>query len=175
MHVASGCFPGAWRRGSWHFQVTSLHLQSIMDYGRQGLLTCVTPVLTSITRGLHCVGRDQAVGRLSTVSMRVKEGVSPAEESFHLGVETHQSATRSCPVLLRPPPKCKNKGKTSYPLSSVHSSCIHTVHNALVREPLVTRFYNGSGILGLRRIRGYQAPGDTFTNSKSVYKMRRSQ
>ena len=25
-----GC-PGAWRRGSWHFQVASLHLQSIMD------------------------------------------------------------------------------------------------------------------------------------------------
>ena len=34
MHVASvGCFPRAWRRGSWHFQVTSLHqvLRSIMD------------------------------------------------------------------------------------------------------------------------------------------------
>ena len=29
--VASvGCFPGAWRRGSWHFQVASLHLQSSM-------------------------------------------------------------------------------------------------------------------------------------------------
>ena len=26
-----GCFPGAWRRGSWHFQVASLHLQSSMD------------------------------------------------------------------------------------------------------------------------------------------------
>ena len=32
MRVASvGCFPGAWRRGSWHFQVASLHLQSSMD------------------------------------------------------------------------------------------------------------------------------------------------
>ena len=32
MRVASvGCFPGAWRRGSWHFQVVSLHLQSSMD------------------------------------------------------------------------------------------------------------------------------------------------
>ena len=32
MRVASvGCFPGAWRRGSWHFQVASLHLQSRMD------------------------------------------------------------------------------------------------------------------------------------------------
>ena len=26
-----GCFPGAWRRGSWHFEVASLHLQSIMN------------------------------------------------------------------------------------------------------------------------------------------------
>ena len=26
-----GCVPGAWRRGSWHFQVASLHVQSIMD------------------------------------------------------------------------------------------------------------------------------------------------
>ena len=26
-----GCFPGAWRRCPWHFQVASLHLQSIMD------------------------------------------------------------------------------------------------------------------------------------------------
>ena len=26
-----GCFPGTWRRGSWHLQVASLHLQSIMD------------------------------------------------------------------------------------------------------------------------------------------------
>ena len=24
-----GCFPGAWRRGSWHFQVASLHLLTI--------------------------------------------------------------------------------------------------------------------------------------------------
>ena len=33
MRVASvGCFPGAWRRGSWHFQVASLHLQSSMDF-----------------------------------------------------------------------------------------------------------------------------------------------
>ena len=32
MRVASvGCFPGAWRRGPWHFQVASLHLQSSMD------------------------------------------------------------------------------------------------------------------------------------------------
>ena len=32
MCVASvGCFPGAWRRGSSHFQVASLHLQSRMD------------------------------------------------------------------------------------------------------------------------------------------------
>ena len=32
MRVASvSCFPGAWRRGSWHFQVASLHLQSRMD------------------------------------------------------------------------------------------------------------------------------------------------
>ena len=32
MLVASvGCFPGAWRRGSWHFQVASLHLQSSTD------------------------------------------------------------------------------------------------------------------------------------------------
>ena len=31
--VASvGCFPGAWRRGSWHFQVASLHLQSSMGF-----------------------------------------------------------------------------------------------------------------------------------------------
>ena len=29
MRVASvGCFPGAWRQGSWHFQVASLDLQS---------------------------------------------------------------------------------------------------------------------------------------------------
>ena len=28
-----GCFSGAWRRGSWHFQVASLHfLQSIMNH-----------------------------------------------------------------------------------------------------------------------------------------------
>ena len=26
-----GCFPRAWRRGSWHFHVASLHLQSIMN------------------------------------------------------------------------------------------------------------------------------------------------
>ena len=26
-----GCIPGAWQRGSWCFQVASLHLQSIMD------------------------------------------------------------------------------------------------------------------------------------------------
>ena len=26
-----GCFAGAWRRGSWHFQVASLHLQLIMN------------------------------------------------------------------------------------------------------------------------------------------------
>ena len=26
-----GCFPGVWRRGSWHFQVASLHLLSIMN------------------------------------------------------------------------------------------------------------------------------------------------
>ena len=33
MRLASvGCFPGAWRRGSWHFQVASLHLQSSMDF-----------------------------------------------------------------------------------------------------------------------------------------------
>ena len=32
MRVASvGCFPGARRRGSWHFQVASLHLRSSMD------------------------------------------------------------------------------------------------------------------------------------------------
>ena len=32
MRVAPvGCFPGAWRRGSWHFQVASLHLQSSTD------------------------------------------------------------------------------------------------------------------------------------------------
>ena len=32
MRVASvGCFPGAWRWGSWHFQVASLHLQSSMN------------------------------------------------------------------------------------------------------------------------------------------------
>ena len=32
MRVASvGCFPGAWRRGSWHFQDASWHLQSSMD------------------------------------------------------------------------------------------------------------------------------------------------
>ena len=32
MRVASvGCLPGAWRRGSWHFQVASLHLYSSMD------------------------------------------------------------------------------------------------------------------------------------------------
>ena len=32
MCVASmGCFPGAWRRGSWHFQVASFHLQTRMD------------------------------------------------------------------------------------------------------------------------------------------------
>ena len=30
MRVASvGCFPGAWRRGSWHFQAASLHLPTI--------------------------------------------------------------------------------------------------------------------------------------------------
>ena len=27
----AGLFPGTWRRGSWHFQVVSVHLQSIMD------------------------------------------------------------------------------------------------------------------------------------------------
>ena len=33
MRVASvGCFPEAWWRGSWHFQVASLHLQSSMDF-----------------------------------------------------------------------------------------------------------------------------------------------
>ena len=34
MRVASvGCFPGAWRGGSWHFQVARLHfLQSSMDF-----------------------------------------------------------------------------------------------------------------------------------------------
>ena len=33
MRVASvGCFPGAWRLGSWHFQVASLHLQSSTDF-----------------------------------------------------------------------------------------------------------------------------------------------
>ena len=26
-----GCFPGAWRRRSWHFQVANWHLQSIID------------------------------------------------------------------------------------------------------------------------------------------------
>ena len=32
MRVASvGCFPGVWRRGSWRFQVASLHLQSSTD------------------------------------------------------------------------------------------------------------------------------------------------
>ena len=33
MRVASaGCFPaGVWRRGSWHVQVASLHLQLSMD------------------------------------------------------------------------------------------------------------------------------------------------
>ena len=28
--VSLGRFPGAWRRGSWHFQVASLHLQPSM-------------------------------------------------------------------------------------------------------------------------------------------------
>ena len=26
-----GCFPGTWRRDSWHFEVANLHLQLIMD------------------------------------------------------------------------------------------------------------------------------------------------
>ena len=31
MHVASGLFScGAWRRGSWYFQVLNFHLQSVM-------------------------------------------------------------------------------------------------------------------------------------------------
>ena len=30
--VSMGCFPGAWRRGPWHFQVASLHLPSSMDF-----------------------------------------------------------------------------------------------------------------------------------------------
>ena len=39
MRVASvGCFPGAWRRGSWHFEVASLHLQSTMVL----LFACLT-------------------------------------------------------------------------------------------------------------------------------------
>ena len=71
------------RRAGWVLQ----------RYGRQGILRCVRTARSSITRRVHCVGRDQAVGRLSAVSMRIKEGVPPAEESFHLDVKTHQSTT----------------------------------------------------------------------------------
>ena len=28
-----GCLPGAWRRGSWHYQIARLNLQSIMNLG----------------------------------------------------------------------------------------------------------------------------------------------
>jgi len=84
----------------------------LQRYGRQDILRCVRTVRTSVTRRVHCVGRDEAVGRLSTVSMRVKEGASSAEESFHLDVETHQSTTPMPGVYSTPPQKSKNKVKT---------------------------------------------------------------
>ena len=86
----------------------------LQRYRCQGILRCVRTVRASITERVHCVGRDQAVGRLSTVSISVKEGVFPAEESFHLDVETHQYATPS-PVFTQHP-QSERTIETSYPL-----------------------------------------------------------
>ena len=43
--------------------------------------------------------------RLSTVSMRVKEGASPAKESFYLDVENYQPTASIPGVTLTPPMK----------------------------------------------------------------------
>ena len=43
--------------------------------------------------------------KFSTVSMRVKEGVSPAEEPFDLDVENYQPTTSIADVTLAPPMK----------------------------------------------------------------------
>ena len=44
---------------------------------------------------------------------------------------------------------------------------MHTAYHALVREEIVPRFYVGSGILRLRRIRDCQAPRETLLRTQS--------
>ena len=83
----------------------------LQRYGHQGLLRCVTTVLAGITWRTHCVGRDQTVGRLSTISMKAKEGVSLAEESFQLGVETHRSTTIMPAFYSNTTPKVKEQSQ----------------------------------------------------------------
>ena len=59
MRVASvGCFPGAWRRGSWHFQVASLHLQSSMDLSLSA--SHYFPFLIKRIAGSVCRPRSEA-------------------------------------------------------------------------------------------------------------------
>ena len=99
---------------------------------RYGLLRRLTTVLTSITRRIHCVGRDQAVGGSLPCQWGSRKECPRRKHQSILTWKT-TSQLRPYPVsLLTPPLKLKNKSKPSYPLSSVHL-CIHTVHRALVR------------------------------------------
>ena len=44
-----GCPPGAWRRDSWHFQLASLNLQSIVDLGPLHTMCCTFPSRVRLT------------------------------------------------------------------------------------------------------------------------------
>ena len=87
-------------------------------------------VRNSVTRRVHWVCTDQAVRRLSDVAMKVKEGLSPAEESYIWDVETLQRTALFTWCLSTPPKK-----QTKFVSNDVDKS--PKVYTQLAREGVV--------------------------------------
>ena len=99
-----GCFPGAWRRGSWHFHVASLHLQSIIDLGPLHIIFTFflreqARRAANAARGAKRLVYARVSIPLLATTLAMYRSVVPCitwHDALALGVGGHSKATHHC-------------------------------------------------------------------------------